>query len=497
MIITASKLYNYTQCKHRVWRDANGPQDEKNPEDNPFVKLLWEKGVSYEKDVVAGLGELVDLSDGTIEERFDKTIEAIRGGRDLIYQGVLVEGNERGIPDLLKKMPDGSYTPVDIKSGAGFEGGDEESDGEDGKPKLHYAVQLCFYVDLMSRLGIKNNGNGSIIDITGEEITYELDSKRGPRMQFTMREEYQIIKDEVLALVNNRKSNKPALSGRCKMCHWYKSCKSWCQENGDLTNVFCMGMSRRDVINEDLGVEKLDEVCGIDLTEIMSRKKSDKGFLPGIGEGTLTKLIERVEVIKSGKPKIAEDIKFPEVKYDLFFDIEADPTQDFVYMHGVYERGPEGERYVHFTAKEISPEIEKKIWAEFWQYIRSLPENDFAVYYYSAYEKGAYRRLQKKYPDVISVEDLEAFFENENVIDLYSSIILKKTEWPLWSYSIKEIAVFLGFRWRDDTPSGALSIEWFNKYVSTKDEDDLNRILIYNEDDCKATMIIKDYLDRA
>lgn len=494
MKITASKLYNYTQCKHRVWRDANGPQAEKNPEDNPFVKLLWERGVSYEKEVVAGLEELTDLSEGTMEERFKKTLKAISEGKDLIYQGVLIKGDERGIPDLLKKMPDGAYVPIDIKSGLGFEGGDEEGDGEVGKPKIHYAVQLCFYIDLMDQLGIKNTDNGAVIDITGEETVYDLDSKRGPRMPLTMREEYREIKGEVLDLINNRKKNKPAISGKCKMCPWYKSCKDWCQENKDLTNLFYVGMSTRDVINNDLNVERLEQVCDLDINEIMSQKKRDKDFLRGVGEGTLSKMIERAEVLKSNKPKIAEGVSFPDVKYELFFDIEADPTQDFVYMHGIYERGPEGKRYVDFTAREISPTVEKKIWVDFWEYIKSLPKDDFAVYYYSAYEKGAYNRLQKKYPEVISKEDLDAFFENENVIDLYNKIILKQTEWPLCSYSIKEIAVFLGFKWRDNTPSGALSIEWFNKFVYSKDEDDLKRILMYNEDDCKATMVIKDYL---
>ncbi len=36
-LITASKLYDYTQCPHRVWRDAYGPQDEKIEEPNTLV----------------------------------------------------------------------------------------------------------------------------------------------------------------------------------------------------------------------------------------------------------------------------------------------------------------------------------------------------------------------------------------------------------------------------------------------------------------------------
>jgi len=49
MFITASKLYDYLQCPHRVWRDVYGPQEEKM-ETNSFVKLLWEKGKEVSKE---------------------------------------------------------------------------------------------------------------------------------------------------------------------------------------------------------------------------------------------------------------------------------------------------------------------------------------------------------------------------------------------------------------------------------------------------------------
>ena len=46
-----------------------------------------------------------------------------------------------------------------------------------------------------------------------------------------------------------------------------------------------------------------------------------------------------------------------------------------------------------------------------------------------------------------------------------------------------------------DEPTNTLdskAIQWFNEYLKTKDEKILERILLYNEDDCKATMILKD-----
>jgi len=55
--ITTSKLYDLTQYPHRVWRDEYGPQAEKIEETNPFVQLLWERGVAHEERVVSRLCE--------------------------------------------------------------------------------------------------------------------------------------------------------------------------------------------------------------------------------------------------------------------------------------------------------------------------------------------------------------------------------------------------------------------------------------------------------
>jgi predicted RecB family nuclease len=54
----------------------------------------------------------------------------------------------------------------------------------------------------------------------------------------------------------------------------------------------------------------------------------------------------------------------------------------------------------------------------------------------------------------------------------------------------------LGFNWQDETPSGAFSIQWFNELIETGDQRILNRLLVYNEDDCKATMVLKEALEK-
>jgi len=320
MNITASSLYDYIQCPHRVWRDIYGPQEEKIQETNPFVKLLWEKGIKHEEKIISKLGGFWNLKEGSIDERFQKTIEAMKNKTPLIYQGVLKYENMLGIPDLLRILPDYSYMPIDIKSGVGFEGAHEE-EGEEGKPKKHYAVQLCLYNDLLKRLGFAAHNSGKIIDICGEEVEYDLIAQMGVKTKETWWELYERIKKHVDLLIKNQEKNKPALGGICKLCPWYNSCKKWGEEAKDLTNVFYLGRSVRDKINTDLLIEDIDSFLDIDVAEVMKqkdkeKKSGNKGFLHGIAEGNLQKALNRARILYQTKePVIYEPIVLPEVSH--------------------------------------------------------------------------------------------------------------------------------------------------------------------------------------
>jgi predicted RecB family nuclease len=58
--------------------------------------------------------------------------------------------------------------------------------------------------------------------------------------------------------------------------------------------------------------------------------------------------------------------------------------------------------------------------------------------------------------------------------------------------SVKTLAKYLGFEWRDTHPSGAASIEWFNRWCTERKPDVKQRILDYNEDDFFATRVLLD-----
>lgn len=515
--ITASDIYAYNYCEHLPWRNANCEPEEKDPL-KEFIKLLMEKGVQHEEEVTEKLvGQYLDLSKGSEEKRLGATINAMESKVPLIYKGLMIVDELWAQPTLLKLMPDGQYFPVDIKAGMAYDGIDED---DDGKMKKTYAMQLGVYIDALNRLGFLDEHKGIILDIDGQMVIYDLDTFLTSRDKLTLWELYKKQREEVYALLQNLNQNYPALFSGCKLCRWYHACKDWCEENEHPSLVYKIGRTSSEVLKKDVKVRTVRDLAVLDVDQLLALKKAAGGqFLYGIGEGRLVPFVRRAKYLLSDAKgaNILSPFGFPKNKRELHYDIEADPTQNIVYLHGVVEKIDNETKYHAFVADDISPEAEKLTFQKFWEYIRSLPD-DYVVYHYGNYERTVCRQLHDKYPDVVSKEELENFFfdhkalhkmypdledeeeinrlydEKVRCLDLYS-VIDQKTDWPLKSYSLKDIANLLGFRWRDIDPSGANSIKWFNDWVSSKDPQYLDRIKEYNEDDCRASLFVKEYLE--
>ncbi len=486
--ITASMLYDLVACPHRVTMDAFANPKERD-EVSPFVQLLWDRGHAHELDVIAGLGQpFLDLSGYSEKEKEAQTLAAIERGEPLIYSGRISADGLLGIPDLLRKEA-GGYIAGDIKSGAGEE---SASDDEDGKPKLSYAVQLALYTDILERLGKSAARRAFVWDVNREEVTYDFEAVYGKRNPRRLWDDYQECLNKARAIVSRSHETLPAYSSACKNCVWYSSCLKRLEDANDLTLIFNLGRSKRDVLIDRIAT--LRELSEINPDGFVT-DKSGKTIFSGIKVDSLRKFQARAKlaIIKDAKPYLTAPITLPGDPRELFFDIEVDPMRDVCYLHGFVERNDgktDAEQFHAFFADKPTASSEEEAFAAAWKYIQD--RQPCAIYYYSKYERTLYRKLQSKYPKICSAEDIEALFSARSTVDLLYDVVTKATEWPTKDYSLKTLAKFLGFGWRDLHPSGAASIEWFDRWVQTGDVEIRQRILDYNEDDCKATRVLLD-----
>lgn len=484
-MITATQLYNAVQCPHRVALDTFGNPAERD-EPNAFIELLWAQGLAHEGNVVASLGVTADLSLVPEQERETETLAAMRRGEPLIFGGRISHGDMIGIPDLLKLRSNG-YAAGDIKAGSGFDG-----DAEEGKLKKHYAVQISHYTNILEGMQLSDGSREPfIVDRTSQEIPYPLSAPQGVRNTVTWWDNYQTLLNDVRGLLAGTVTSRGAMSASCKLCHWYHHCKESLIASDDLTLIAELGRSKRDTMAVSLPTVATLARCNPE-----QYFEGGKTVFPGIGRDTLVKFHERAKLlaVPNASPYLKKPVSLPVAQREVYFDIEADPMRDVVYLHGFVER-PHGKpahaKFAPFFADGITPDYEEQVFAQAWQYLCARVV-DSTIYYYSPYERTAYKKLASKYPAVCSVEEVEALFALPAMIDLYLDVVKKCTEWPTYDQSIKTLAQYLGFQWRDSHPSGAASIEWYHRWIETGDIAIKQRILDYNEDDCLATGVVVD-----
>lgn len=485
--VTASQLYDYVACPHRVHLDLAGDVSRRDPI-SPFVQLLWDRGSSYEQQAISGMpeGSYLSLKSESADVRQAATFDAMQKGVPLIYGGRIAADELLGDPDLLIATSAG-YMPADIKSGRGKEG---DADEGDGKPKAHYAVQVALYADILERLGLGAGHTAEIWDIRGDWVHYDLNQPRHSRTTETWWDYYKLALADVTQIAEGAARTRGALASQCKMCHWYSFCRAELTAAKDLTLVPHLGRSIRDSLGAHF--QSLDELASANPAAFINGKKTT---IPGVGADRFKLFQSRAQLLcnPDAGPYLRQVVNLPATELEVFFDIETDPMNDIVYLHGFLERrggDPATQTFTYFFANGAGLDAERDAFANAIAWL--LQRENAAIYYYSKYERTMYRKLCERHPGVCTAEDIEALFTPPRAIDLYYDVVYRATEWPTNDHSIKTLAKFLGFSWRDTDPSGASSIEWYQRWLESGDAGIRQRIIEYNEDDCRATAVLLD-----
>ena len=295
---------------------------------------------------------------------------------------------------------------------------------------------------------------------------------------------FQAALEEATKLVYGQETSEPVLGSQCLLCEWFNRCHRWVKTHDDPSGLFFVGKQKFRL--KEVGLRTIHDIAKMEVSQYLGPAKK----IPRMGEKALTRMKQRAGIMLSGKPWVRQGYTFPQTARDIYFDIEDDPTQGLTYLFGLAIHDHTGPPvFQYFVARD--PTEEEQTVRAFWDFMASA--GDVTYYVYSHKERSSLRQLMERYeldPDVFTT-----YVERE--YDLYSDLIVNYSDWPTFSYSIKQIAKHIGFRWRDTDPSGANSIAWYNEYLAHPEQEHLLiRILQYNEDDCLAMLAIKRFFER-
>ncbi len=280
----------------------------------------------------------------------------------------------------------------------------------------------------------------------------------------------------IYKLKSGEQSISPNYTRGCRVCEWRYYCRNLAADTLDLTLVSGIGKRVKKVL------------FAHDITDIPSLATADPSILKD--EDLLTKDLEYFQLqaksLMEKKAIIRKKMSFPTSKIELFVDVEGSSHHDFVWIIGCVIRKNGDTEYKSFLAN--SPKGEKVMIVAFLDFITSL-EEEYVLYHWSAAEPQYFTNLVDKY----NLPRSKVHKIKNHSIDLFD-IFKENIILPIFTYTLKDVANWLGFQWREPLIDGATSIILFDNWYLRNDGKSLEKAISYNSDDCKALMVAKDYV---
>lgn len=449
--VTPLHFYQYLKCPSWIWLDEYGDA-EKRRRLHALTEVLWRQGLLHDKHIVPNQ-EFVTVELDDLDEAAEQTLHLMKQGRRTIYHGVLLNDEWVARPDVLERVEGKSnlgnyyYVACDIKRVRQLE-------------DVH-RFQGAFYALLLERATGTRPVQGYLLTPEGKTLSFLVEEIL-ERFHVTLKEIEKMLRGEKPA---------PFVGSGCRESPWIDECISEAEACDDLVLIAHIKSDERAAFQE----------AGITSVKALAASDPEKQ-IKGIGQKRLEHLLRQAKVLVDKTPILLEPFEFPKADTEIYIDIETDPLRDVEYLFGALVVSGDSSEYTPFFAD--SPEDEKSVWLSF---VRFLDQYKGApIYHYGGYELFVIRRLAEKYGHA-----LEHF---EGAVDV-AKAVLHNAVFPVYFYSLKDIAKVLGFKWRHPEASGVNSIFWYHKWIETQNRAVREDIIQYNEDDVRATKLLKDWLE--
>jgi predicted RecB family nuclease len=459
--------------------------------DDTHVDLIFRKGREHEAAYLARLvaeGRSIVRIPTYDDEGFDEdearrlTEAAIRSRvADVVYQPYLVggDGRWRGFADFLERTPDGTYEPVDTKL------------ARSAKPA--HVLQLLFYAEQVERL------QGAPVE------RIHVENGRGERETFRVAELHAYnrrVRGRFVAALARDDETYPWPCAHCGICDFRNVCRARRVDDDHLVLVAGMrrGWAERLIAEGVATLAKLGALPG-----------SNAGAPGGMRAETFERLRHQAELQLRGRVagrhlfELLPDEEergfrlLPAPDHgDVWLDLEGHPfyetSRGLEFLFGYCYRDGNGEvRYDALWARDRDGE--REVFTRFvdWLVERRREHPGMHVYHYAAYERTALTRLMGEHG--MREQEVDDFLRRELLVDLYR-IVRQALRASTDSYSIKAIEALYGFVRTASVKGGDDAVVAFEEWLETGDDTILEGVERYNEEDCRSTYELHEWLLR-
>ena len=563
-VFAATDLVGFLACGHRLAleRAAMHGLVAKPIRNDPSIDLIAKRGLEHEQrylddlraegrrvvaidkdgSAVAPIG--ADATDGApppprdagreLRAAADQTLEAMRGGADVVYQATFFDGTWRGHADFLLRRDHGPGEPDSAFGPWHYEVADTKLARH---VKASAILQVCSYVELLTVIqgrqpehlyivlgGLRRPTDRRRVD---EFMAYYR------RMKREFEEAVGVRGHGALPVAYPPVGSYPEPVEHCEVCRWSPQCRARRHADDDLSRVAGAASRQRSALKAR-GVTTRRGLAGLGLPMAPP--------LENVGRDALARLREqaRIQVASDDAGRIlwellpldrGEDgepvplrgfLGLPEPSEgDLYLDLEGDPfaLDDGVdYLFGILEprlpeddarwAAPDGERPPKFHAiwsldgeSRVTWASEKAAFEATVDLIMDRWARDPAlhVYHYAAYERTALGRMAQRHGT--REEEVDRLLRGDVLVDLYR-VVRQGLRAGVESYSIKRIEPLYALTREQDLKDAGSSIVAFETWLELGTDappGDAARILdgiaAYNRDDVLSNWRLHAWLE--
>ena len=488
LTLSATDLTSYLTCLELTnlqLAAASGARDMPDRPD-PELDVVTRRGLEHERAYLARLRDdgrdvVAVASDGDLLDRVRETADAMRTGREVIYQGALAHDSWVGFPDFIVRVRQPSslgpwaYEIQDAKLAR--------------RVKASALLQMCLYSELLGELqGCEPELLHVVLgDLRIESFTYR-----------SIAAYYRTVARRLRAHVQSPVPSYPEPVDHCATCRWIEACDQRRREDDYLSLVAGLGRYQ---------ARKL-QAAGIGTVAELGAAPASLS-VPRMGSTTVERLRNQARLqvaARADESVLYELLDFdgpsrglallpaPSEK-DVFFDIEGDPFVEdggLEYLLGALSTEQGTHSYKAFWAHD--PEEERSSFEAFVDFVITRLDADptMHVYHYAPYEQTALKRLMGRHGT--REREVDRLLRGGVLVDLYP-VVRQSVRISQESYSLKELEpLYMDARSDEITDAGS-SIVAYERWLETRDVAILADLEQYNEVDCVSTLRLRSWLE--
>src|SRR5579864_4035643 len=491
LVLSATDLVGHLECEHLTQPERMAALGEfKRPDrKDPALDLLSTLGEEHERYHLERYAKsglkvvLVDQRAFTVDQlkRAEaETVEAMRDGADVIYQGTFFDGRWTGRADFLIKVAEPSelgahsYEVVDAKLAR--------------HAKTRALLQVAIYSDQLARLQGRQPINMRLILGDHTEQVFRVDD-------FVSYARIALSRLE-LVLADSPLPTYPDRVHHCDICRWRDVCD---QKRRDDDHLSLVAGIRRDQIRR-LAAASIPTTTAL---------AASTGSVEGIGQSALDRIRTQAELqiaaLRTGERQYAlvqEQTPnlglgaLPEPSAgDLFFDMEGDPyvaEGGLEYLFGVARLQDESSHYESWWAHDRA--AEKIAFERFVDFAMDRWQRDpnLHIYHYASYETEALKSLMGRHGT--REDEIDRMLRGGLFVDLYQAL-RQGVRISEEGYSLKNVERFYRPERTESVLDAGSSIVEYERWRREGDDKVLVEIERYNQSDCESTSQLRDWLE--